>query len=55
VRLEGLGQLKNPVTIGNRTRNLPPCSIVPYRTTLARAGNMLNTISKTVKKYGMRV
>jgi hypothetical protein len=27
VRLEGLGQLKN--IIGNRTRDLPACSIVP--------------------------
>jgi hypothetical protein len=27
--LEGLGHLKNPMTIGTRTRDLPACSIVP--------------------------
>jgi hypothetical protein len=38
VRLEGLGQLKNPVTpIGNRTRDIPVRSIVPQPTTLPRA------------------
>jgi hypothetical protein len=37
VRLEGLGQLKNPVTSsGNQTRDLPACSIVPQPTTLPR-------------------
>jgi hypothetical protein len=29
VWLEGLGQLKNPMTIGNRTRDLLTCIIVP--------------------------
>jgi hypothetical protein len=29
VRPEGLGHWKNPVTIGNRTRDLPACSAVP--------------------------
>jgi hypothetical protein len=38
VRLEGLGQLKNPMTsYGNRTRNLPACSKVPQPPTLAHA------------------
>jgi hypothetical protein len=34
VRLEGLGQLKYP--IGNRTCDLPSCSIMPQPTTLPR-------------------
>jgi hypothetical protein len=41
VRLEGLGQLKNP--IGNRTRDLPACSIAPQPTTLPHASNSLVT------------
>jgi hypothetical protein len=36
VRLEGLGKLKNPVTFGNRTRDLPAWSIVPQPATLPR-------------------
>jgi hypothetical protein len=37
VRLEGLGQLKKfNDLIGNRTRDLPACSIVPRTTTLTR-------------------
>jgi hypothetical protein len=44
VRLEGLGQLENPVTIENRTRDIPACSIVPQPTTLPRSP----TISKMV-------
>jgi hypothetical protein len=35
VGLEGLDQLKN--SIGNRSRDLPACSIVPQSTTLPRA------------------
>jgi hypothetical protein len=35
VRLEGLGQLKNSDDlIGNRTRDLPACSVVPQPTAL---------------------
>jgi hypothetical protein len=35
VRLEGLSQLyKYNDLIGNRTRYLPPCNVVPQRTTL---------------------
>jgi hypothetical protein len=38
VRLEGLGQLKTSSDlIGNGTRDLPACSIVPQPTTLLRA------------------
>jgi hypothetical protein len=37
MRLKGLGQLKNNDVIGNRTRDLPTCSIVPQPTTLQRA------------------
>jgi hypothetical protein len=37
VRLEGLGQMKNIHLIGNRTRDLPGCSIVPQSTTLPLA------------------
>jgi hypothetical protein len=37
VRLEGLGQLKKFHLIGNRTSDLPACSIVPQPTTLPRA------------------
>jgi hypothetical protein len=36
VRLERLGDLKNPVTIGIQCRDLPACSIVPQPTTLQR-------------------
>jgi hypothetical protein len=36
MRLEGLGQLKNPATSLDRTRDLPACSIVPQSTTLPR-------------------
>jgi hypothetical protein len=37
VRLEGLDQLKKSIgVIGNRTRDLPACSIVPQATTLPR-------------------
>jgi hypothetical protein len=43
VRLEGLGELKNPMApIGNRTRDLPICSIVPQPTTLPRAPGLEN-------------
>jgi hypothetical protein len=47
VRLEGLGQLKiSNDLIGNRTRDLPACSIVPQQTTLQRApdGNIVEAI-----------
>jgi hypothetical protein len=38
VRLEGLGKLKKSNDlIGNRTRDLPACSILPQTTTLPRA------------------
>jgi hypothetical protein len=38
VRLEGLGQLKKSnYLIGNLTRDLPDCTIVPQPTTLPRA------------------
>jgi hypothetical protein len=36
VRLEGLDEFKYPMTIGNRTRDLPACSKVPQPTTLPR-------------------
>jgi hypothetical protein len=37
VRLKVLGQLKNPTTIiGNRTRDLPDCSIMPQPATQPR-------------------
>jgi hypothetical protein len=38
VRLEGLGQLRNPVTSsGIKTRELPACSIVPQPSMLQHA------------------
>jgi hypothetical protein len=37
VWLEGLGQLKKIHLIGNSTRDLPACSIVPQLTTLPLA------------------
>jgi hypothetical protein len=42
VRLEGLGQLKKKSNelIGNWTRDLPACSIVPQPTTLPRAPSL---------------
>jgi hypothetical protein len=50
VRLEGLRQLKKfNYLIGNRTRDLPACSIVPQPTTLPRApaGNYTEFILQT--------
>jgi hypothetical protein len=46
VRLEGLGKLKKKSNdlIGNQTRDLPACSIVPQPTTLPRAPNNNNNI-----------
>jgi hypothetical protein len=35
-RLEGLSQLKKYDLMGNRTRNLPACSIVPEPTAVPR-------------------
>jgi hypothetical protein len=44
MRLEGLGILKKSHhLIGNRTRDLPACSIVPQQTTLLRAPIMTET------------
>jgi hypothetical protein len=37
MQLEGLDQLKKIHFIGNRTRDLPACNIVPQPTTLPRA------------------
>jgi hypothetical protein len=37
LRLEELGKLKKSTSSGNRTRDLPACSIVPQPTTLPRA------------------
>jgi hypothetical protein len=37
VRLEGIGQLKNPMTSGIETRNIPACKMVPRPATLQRA------------------
>jgi hypothetical protein len=47
--LEGLGKLKNSTDlIGNRTRDLPACSIVPQQITLTLAPNiqLVTTLSK---------
>jgi hypothetical protein len=44
VVLEGLGQLKNPMTSGIRTRGLPTCSIVYQPTTLPRAPQLISLI-----------
>jgi hypothetical protein len=54
VRLERLGQLKKTSgLIGNRTHDLPACTIVPQSTTLPRATNVLNdtveNLSRSVK------
>jgi hypothetical protein len=47
MRLEGLGQLKNPMTSsGTETRGLPACSTVPQPTTLPRA-----LCQKEIPKY----
>jgi hypothetical protein len=51
MRLEGLGQLKKISSdlIGNGTRDLPACSIVPQLTTLLRAPTLLvNTLEKQI-------
>jgi hypothetical protein len=47
LRLEGLGQLKNTMnSFGNRTHDLPACSIVPQPTTLPRAPEVQVAFSK---------
>jgi hypothetical protein len=43
MRLEGLGQMKIPTIIRNRTRDLPACSIMPQPTTLPRVPNIKHT------------
>jgi hypothetical protein len=43
VRLQGLRQLKNPITSGIRNRDLPACSIVPQPTMLQRAPILSHT------------
>jgi hypothetical protein len=60
VLLEGLGKLKNPNDlIGNRTRDLPACSIVPQQTTLPRAPehtyNLINDHAKYLIESGSLV
>jgi hypothetical protein len=51
VRLEGLGTLiKSNYLIGNRTLDLPACSIVPQRTTLR---NIYNSNLKWVYNCGI--
>jgi hypothetical protein len=52
VRLEGLGQLKKyNDLIGNRTRDLPTCSIVPQQTTLLRAPHVKFVLCKMTLRY----
>jgi hypothetical protein len=50
VRLEGLGKLKKKKKfndfIGNQTRDLPACSIVPQPTTLQRAPSFLDNCTE---------
>jgi hypothetical protein len=49
VWLEGLGQLKNLVTSGNLSRDLPACSIMPQPTTLPRALYKVRKISRSLE------
>jgi hypothetical protein len=49
-RMEGLCKLKKFNDIGNRTRELPACSIVPQPATLPRAP-VENEIAENVNKY----
>jgi hypothetical protein len=42
-RLERIGTLKNNDLIGNRTRNLPACSILPQRTKLPHTPSITTT------------
>jgi hypothetical protein len=37
VRMEGLSQLKDPITTGIESKGLPACSTMPQPTTLQRA------------------
>jgi hypothetical protein len=51
VRLEGLDQLKKSSDpIGNRTRDLQACSIVPQPTTLPRAPLRKSLLLKSLKE-----
>jgi hypothetical protein len=43
VRLEGLGKLKNNDLIGNRTCDLPACSVVPQPNALPRTPLEMST------------
>jgi hypothetical protein len=45
VWLEGLGKLKKSNDIGNQTRDLPACSIVPQPTTLLHAWHHIASIA----------
>jgi hypothetical protein len=48
MRLEELGQLKNPVTSSGNEYDLPACSIVPQATTSPRSP--ITSYSQPIKK-----
>jgi hypothetical protein len=48
VQLEGLGQLKKIHLIGNGTRDLPVCSIVPQPTTVPVPPDVIQAFSENV-------
>jgi hypothetical protein len=45
MRLEGLAQLKNPVTIGNRTRDLAAFTVILQSNALQNTPNGLSVIA----------
>jgi hypothetical protein len=50
VRLEGLGQLKNQMAIGNRSRGLPACSTTLLRAWMAQC--LMNSETKNLEGSG---
>jgi hypothetical protein len=51
VRSEGLGQLKNADLIGDRTHDLPACSVVPQPTTLTlQLGNFRSDVFSSLQR-----
>jgi hypothetical protein len=56
MQLEGLGQLKNPMTSsGNGTCNLPVCSMVPQATVLpSQSQSHVTTDDQSVNKSWIR-
>jgi hypothetical protein len=55
MRLEGLGKLKFNDISGNRTHDVPACSIVPQPTTLPRAPGKIYIFSIRLNRYSCKM